>query len=336
MKTFALGCFFLLNASLAFSRQQERSPAQKQDSTYIQSCYHDLVIRAYSANKNNFVRFHDLSEMVRLKYRPNDYFNLGLGFDYKWFGLKLGTKVPFLSRDDDRFGRTSNYGLQSYLYTRKFTIDVLALKTRGYHLDREDGQGLFIPGEERYYQRRDLVTKNLGVNLNYVLNNRKFSYKAAFKQTDIQLKSAGSLVFGGGVHLLKVEADSAFVPSEIGNSYFKTAREQNHLEASTLNANLGYAYSLVPTKNWIITGSYRFSLGLQQNVWHMSGEEADYQTKLSRGDVFQLSAGYFFPRFFIGTSFIRYQQNSRVQYRMLSILNGTNFIEFNISKRIKL
>lgn len=326
----------IVNSWIAVGGEPDSCSTGKVDPDYIKTCYNDLVVRVFSANKNNFIQFHDQNEEVRLKYRPNDYYNLGIGFNYKWFGLKIGTKIPMLSGDDHRYGKTTSFGLQSYIYSRKFTLDILGIKTRGYYLSELEEEGLEIPGLEQYYTRRDLITSNFGINFNYVVNHRRFSYKAAFKQTDIQLKSAGSMIYGGGVYLITVEADSAFVPSEIGNQYFANGRLQNNFEAYTLNANLGYAYSLVPSKNWIITGSYLFSLGLQQNMWHFTGEDTDHQLKFSWSSAFQLSAGHYFPNFYLGASIVRYQQNSKIQYRDISIMNGTNFMEFTMSKRIQL
>ncbi len=306
------------------------------DTSYIQSFYNDLIVRVYSSNQNNFIQLNDLEQDVRLRYQPNDYFNLGVGFNYKWFGINVGTKIPYFSDDDNRFGKSTSLGIQSYLYARKFTVDILALKTKGYYLSLADNHDLAEKGTEIYYQRRDLKTINLGLNMNYVLNHERFSYKAAFKQNELQKKSAGSLIFGGGIYMLNVEADSAFVPREIDDIYFSEWRNLDDFKSITLNANIGYAYSYVPQPNWIITGSYRFSLGLQQNVWHYTGDDDNWQAKLSRSHVFRVSGGHHFPGFYLGASFVRYEQNSSMKTHSLSMLNGTNYTEFTISKRIDL
>ncbi len=330
---FTLLCLFFLTS--AFGRGKEERRSFNLDSTYIKTYYNDLIVRVYSSNKNNFIQFNDLTESVNLKYRPNDYFNLGVGFNYKWFGINIGTKLPLLPSDDDKYGKTSNFGLQSYLYARKFTIDLLALKTRGYYLKTSDLKGILNIPQEGNYIRRDLSTANFGMNINYVLNNRRFSYKAAFKQNELQLKSAGSVIVGGGIYALKVASDLVFVPREIHVKYFSEWRELNQFKSHSLNANVGYAYSWVPIPNWIITGSYRLSLGLQRNVWY-SDETENKRIKMSRSAVVRISAGHHFPAFYFGASFVRYQQNSKMELHSLNILNGTNFTEFTISKRIKL
>ena len=306
------------------------------DTTYIESYYHDLILRVYSANRNNFVHFVDVAGDLDLKYRPNDYFDLGAGVNYKWFGLNVGTRIAGLSDDDHRFGKTTTMGLQSYLYAQKFTLDFMALKTRGYYLHPEEKKpGTPITTDE-YYRRRDLRTRNFGVNLNYVLNNRRFSYKAAFKQNDRQKKSAGSAILGAGVYLLTVRADSAFVPRGISNQYFMDWRELDAFECYSFNGNLEYAYSWVPVKNWITTASYRLSLGMQGNIWSVHDHEEQTQFRLNRSGMVRLSTGYHFHAFYLGITFVRYQQNSNMRMSSIKVLNGTNFTEITVSKRIKL
>ncbi|MEL7585785.1 MAG: DUF4421 domain-containing protein [Prolixibacteraceae bacterium] len=335
MKKLFLSVMCMWIAGQCWSQKKERV-AFDLDTNYVKTYYNDLIVRIYSANRNNFVRFLDTFEDLELKYRPNDYFDLGAGINYKWFGLNVGSKIGKLSNDDERFGKTSTFGLQSYLYARKFTVDIMAMKTRGYYLKLENDDFERQLEPEQYYQRRDIRTKNIGVNLNYVLNYRRFSYKAAFKQNDLQKKSAGSVILGGGVYLLKVSADSALVPREIATNYFTGWRELDAFKTYSINGNVEYAYSWVPLRNWIATGSWRVSLGLQKNIWELGDEGVYRQVKFGRSGMIRLSGGHHFPEFYLGFSYVRYQHNAVMRMNSMKTLNGTNYIEFTVSKRIKL
>jgi len=329
--------FFLLTFSQAYSRDKKPKTAFDLDSSYISTYYDDLIVRIYSSNRNNFIQFSDLSlDNVHWKYRPNDYYEFGVGMNYKWFGLNVGTRLPALPKDDSKYGKTSKFGLQSYLYARKFSVDILAMKTHGYYLSSSNRDFGENASEGTYYKRRDLKTYNFGININYVLNNRKFSYKAAFKQNELQKMSAGSLIFGGGFYYLSVSADSAFIPEVVDPEYFKEWRNLDGFRYYTFNGNIGYAYTYVPHKNWIMTGSFRLSLGLQQDIWYFEDDDRDKQIKLSRSGVLRLSAGHHFPSFYLGVSYVHYQQNSLAESSSMQIMNGTNFTEFAISKRINL
>lgn len=335
MKKFLFVCSFFFLFQQVFSKDKSERAAYAFDPNYIDTYYDDLIVRLYSANRNNFIQFNDLDQEQRLKYRSNDYLTLGAGINYKWFGINLGTKIQPFSNDDRRFGKTTTFGIQTYIYARRFTIDVMAFETKGYYLSGSD-DGLLGNETGEYYQRNNMKTKYYGANLNYIQNYRRFSYKAAFKQNELQKRSAGSLIFGGGFYVLNVDDDQPLIPVEIDADYYRDWRFLKAITSYTFNANLGYAYSWVPHKNWVITGSYRFSLGVQHNIWHVDENPDQSQYKINRSAVVRVSAGHHFPGFYIGASYVRYQQNSSMQINSLDILNGTNFIEFTISKRIKL
>ncbi len=334
-KIWLCGIFYLVGLT-AFSQERKRTTFDL-DTNYVQSYYDDLIVRVYSANRNNFIHFSDQPKELDLKYQPNDYFDIGVGVNYKWFGLNIGTKVTPLSDDDAIYGKTSSLGLQSYLYARKFTVDIMALKTRGYYLDLDNaGMERKLTGGP-YYKRRDLRTKNIGANLNYVLNHRRFSYKAAFKQNELQKRSAGSVIAGGGFYMLTARADSAIVPRGMDQDYFIGWRDLDALKCYGINGNLEYAYSWVPLKNWIGTVAYRLSLGVQHNFWYFDQIKRETQLKMTRGGMFRFSTGHHFPAFYVGFSYVRYhQQNSVMKMNSLKVLNGTNYTEFTISKRFRL
>ncbi len=332
---FGCFCFFLFFRSIA--ENNDHKVAFDLDSTYIDTYYNDLIVRVLSANSNNFIRFCDTSNnYFDLKYRLNDYFNIGIGINYKWFGINIGTKIPLLSSNNDLYGKSSKFGIQSYLYARKFTFDVMAIKNRGYYLSHDDNDLEEEMSPDNYYKRRDIKTYNFAFDLNYVVNNKKFSYKAAFKQNELQKKSAGSMLLGGAIYYLSANADSSFIPSSTDQTYFQGWRTLNGLKCYSINASVGYAYSLVPLKNWIATGSYRLSLGLQRSIWNFEEADTEHQVKLNQSGVLRLSAGYHFPWFYVGFSYVRYQQNPLPEKNSLQVLNGTNYTEITLSRRIRL
>lgn len=336
MKHFLTGFIFLLISFASTGQKVYTEKAFDLDTNYIESYYNDLIVRIVSVKKNNFIQLKDLEQEMRLRYRPNDYFNMGIGLNYKWFGINIGSKIPYFTEDDDRYGKTTNFGIQTYLYGRKFTIDILAQKTRGYYLSLSDYYDFTSGIPPVFYQRRDIETTNLGLSFNYVLNYRRFSYKAAFKQNELQKKSAGSFILGGGIYKLDVKADSAFVPREIDDNYFTEWRNLDNFQNFTLNASVGYAYSFVPHENWILSGSYEFNVGINQNIWKYERNVDDWQGKISWGNTFRVSGGHHFQSFYLGASYIRYSQYSSVKLHSLSMLNGTNYFEFTLSKRIRL
>ncbi|RKD92267.1 DUF4421 family protein [Mangrovibacterium diazotrophicum] len=310
----------------------------KFDSNYIDSYYDDVVVRLYTADKGNHVYFSDRANNIGIRYRSNDSFKLGVGVNYKWFGLKVGADLPFSHSNPDIYGKSSSFGLQSYIIARPFILDVVALRTTGYYLTLHGKNANQFDADASgvYHVNRGLKTSNLGVNFIYVLNSKRFSYKAAFNQTDLQKKSAGSLIWGCGLSSFKIENGEAIIPSEFTEQYFKDWDGLMNFHSYSISGSLGYAYSLVPFKYAILTASTSAKFGVRYNQLAFTDENDISQTKPGLGGEVRLSGGYHFPWFYFGASFVQTQFNSDVRFNSLQIANGTSFLEFTISKRIKL
>jgi len=330
--------FALILASQFVCAQKAKSLIKKRyDSDYIESYYNDLIVRIYNADKGNHVTLNDGGNKLAIKYRSNDSFRLGAGFNYKWFGLKVGAVLPFSDKNTEKFGSTSSFGLQSYIIARPFILDVVALRAKGYYATLHgENADRFQVNDGVFGVMEDLKTSNLGVNFIYVLNSKRFSYKAAFNQTDLQLKSAGSFLLGMGLSSFKIDNEEGIIPSEISDVYFDEWGDLIHFHSNSLYGSFGYAYSLVPFKKAIITASTSVQVGFRYNRMKYVDEGIANQKKAGIGGEVRLSGGYHFPWVYVGASFVQTQFNSDVRFRGLQIANGTSFLEFTVSKRINL
>lgn len=327
----------LVASKFVCAQKTENFKKKRYDSDYIESYYNDLIVRIYNADKGNHVTLNDRENDLGLKYRSNDSFKLGAGLNYKWFGLKIGADLPFSDNNPEKYGNTSSFGLQSYIIARPFILDVVALRTKGYYASLHgENAGQFHSNGDVYSLMSDLRTSNLGVNFIYVLNSKRFSYKAAFNQTDLQLKSAGSFLWGMGLSSLKIVDDEGIVPHEISTDYFVDWADLIHFHSYSLYGSFGYAYSWVPFPKAIITASSSVQIGFRYNRMKYVDEGVAIQRKPGIGGEIRLSGGYHFPWFYVGASFVQTQFNSDVRFRGLQIANGTSFLEFTVSKRIKL
>lgn len=329
----------LILACLFFGGVQGRNYRKlleaKKDSNFIETYYKDLIIRLYSGEKTHSIELDDLNLPYRLRYQPNGYFNLGTGIYFRSFGISLATKVPLFMNSELRHGETKRFGIQSYMYSGRFAVDVLASFLRGYYLSKSYNH---LPGFDKGtdYQRPDMASTNVGLSVNYIFNYSRFSYRAAFSDTERQRKSAGSLIAGGSFFSYQTEADSSFVPRGIDQKYFLKSRDISESGVLAFNVNLGYAYSLVFLKNGIFTVSYILGSGVQENS--IGGELAsDFNRwRYSFNHSSRIGIGYRFNRYYARMSIIRSNQYTSLKYNDISIWNGTNFIQFSIGKRISL
>ncbi len=305
------------------------------DTNYIESYRDDLIVRLYSSNKINYFRLKDTEQDIGLKFRPNDFYNLGIGFNYRSFGVNIGTQFPFSTRDEEEIGRTSTFGLQSYVYRRKFTIDLLAKSTRGYFLNDSEE---YLPGYEDSdfeYNRRDIHTQNFGLNVNYIFNNERFSHRAAFKQVEKQKLSAGTLLAGIGLYSFLTSADSAIVPREINPDDFIKNRDFKGSLAFSVNLNVGYAYSWVFANNWLLTGSYILSGGVEHLRFRYVDQGTIQKLRPNFNSQFRVALSYQCERYMVGLSLVEFVHGSSLVKQDMSITNGSEFIRITVSHRIK-
>lgn len=335
MKAALVGILFLVFNISAFGKSIYDLLKVNKDSTYIESYYNDLIVRIYSGEKTQSLDLNDLNNPYRLQYLPNGYFNVGVGVNYRSFGLSLATKIPLFQNKDFRKGETKRFGIQSYIYTSKFSVDLLTSFSKGYYL-KNSFQHLKSFSKEFEYQRPDISSANIGVSINYIFNNTRFSYKAAFNDTEKQKRNAGSFIAGGSVLSYRTKADSAFVPRGIENTYFLKSRDISKSGVLAFNANGGYAYSLVFLRNGIVTLSYILGAGMQNNKLDRTSQNGINNWRFSFNQTGRFGIGYRFKSYSARVTIIRSTQYTSLKYDDLRITNGTDFIQLSIGKRLSL
>jgi hypothetical protein len=145
----------------------------KKDTNYIESYYNDLIIRLYSGEKTHSLDLSDLNSPYHLKYLPNGYYNLGAGVNFRSFGLSLATKVPIFQNSEMKHGETRRFGIQSYIYSSKFTVDLLTSFLSGYYLVNSASH-LASYTKDKDYQRSDISSANIGISVTTFLITRVF------------------------------------------------------------------------------------------------------------------------------------------------------------------
>ncbi len=332
-RTWLIVILFLIFQFSAEAKSLKNFLEVRKDSNFIESYFNDLIFRLYSGEKTHSLELSDLNNPYRLKYLPNGYFNIGAGVNFRSFGLSLATKIPVFQNSENKHGETKRFGVQSYLYTGKFSIDLLTSFLKGYYLNNSFSHlDSYSKGKE--YQRPDISSANIGITVNYIFNNSKFSFKAAFNDTERQKRSAGSLIAGGSLFSYQTKADSSIVPREIDSAFFLKSRDIAKSGVLAFNANLGYAYSLVFLQNGIFTLSYILGSGMQDNSFDREFVNEINRWRFSMNHTGRIGIGYRFNRYYARFGIIRSTQYTSLKYNDLGIGNGTNFIQFSLGKRI--
>lgn len=254
------------------------------DNTYYIVYPDKLILRLYLSN--NFAPLTiSSSGKEDLNYKTNSKVGLGAGFTYKAVTINLSYGFNFLNPSNGR-GNTKGLDLQIHLYPKKWAIDVIGAFLKGYYLDPKDLNGL---GLSNYYQRPDINRSIVGLAIYRVANSNKFSYRAAFNQKDWQTKSAGSLLYGAEAYYGIVKADSTLVPSWANSDYGQAGI--NKINFFNIGPGIGYAYTLVLSNHFFLTGSLIVSAHL--NISQEENNDATQtKIKLLPGGNYKAGFGY--------------------------------------------
>lgn len=244
------------------------------DSSYIQPYDHELSIKPHVYYKYTSIT-HEIDDDNELTYMPNSPVSLGLGVTYKNYSLSGGYGFGFM-RDKER-GNTKSLDFQYHYYGRKFIADIFFQRYKGFYTEEKD---------EVYEIYPDIKVVQYGVHGQYVFNNKKFSYRAAFNQSEKQLKSAGSWQLGGGIYYNEIRSDSTLYLNE-----YKSLRNYQ------FSISGGYVYNWVINKNFFLSGGV--SVGANLGIENTS----DFKKVIISPSVFpRISAGYNADDWSIGLS----------------------------------
>ncbi len=113
----------------------------------------------------------------------NDY--LGIGITYKWLDGDLSFSLPGTTYLKEERSNLTQYKLGLSYTPRKIAF-------RGYF---QDSKGVVLSGSENEFQTAPSLHEiKLGLQITYLFNASKYSYRASLYQSEFQLKTAGSFM----------------------------------------------------------------------------------------------------------------------------------------------
>ncbi|AGA76956.1 hypothetical protein Echvi_0679 [Echinicola vietnamensis DSM 17526] len=268
----------------------------KNDTTYFERFPEMVTGRFYLSRKYTGLNIKDrLGETPLLRYRPNSTLNMGVGASYNVFTLNLALGFGFLNPEIGK-GDTKYLDAQVHAYPDKWAIDGFLQIYNGYHLASE---GQFAPASQAYYYRQDIKVREVGASVKYVFNGEKFSYKAAFLQTEWQKKSAGTFLVGAEIYGGLAKGDSSFIPKK---AMLDPSRDFNKLFFMEFGPNIGYAYTLVIAKHYFIMGAASGNLGL--GFTNQYGLEKSTNWSVNANYLLKASTGYNSKRWAVNANYV--------------------------------
>lgn len=224
----------------------------KKDTIVSEDHYTNLnnqfILRFFGLYKSNIVDIQSKDKTAR--FRPNGTFSMGVGFNYKFLSLGFSYGVPKSKTNNEKYGTTQRLDAQFSIFSKAFGLDGFLQAYKGYYLSNPGDFGEW--DKDKFPQLPDMRVLTLGINAFYLLNNKKFSYRAAFVGNQVQNKSAGSIAVGLFGTLDQLKTDNGFLPPEMEDST-GIKFDLKSFEALTIGISAGYMYTFVLGKGFFIS-----------------------------------------------------------------------------------
>ena len=224
--------------------------AQQKDTLYVQEYPHKWWVKFFVPNKMLTIQHEGIS------YNPTYPQNIGIGLGLrKIIGMNLLLSFSLFPLKTDTGLSSHITDFQMHKYGKKILLDGYYQDYRGFFT--QEGRPL---EKKKYTLFPDLAVKRWGIDGTYVLRHKKLSLRAAFEQSERQLKSAGSLLFGAGIYYHKLLPDMALqetIPTAFDNYQ--------------VGANIGYAYSWVVSPSWLMAGMVSAGLNFGNHSQALAG-----------------------------------------------------------------
>lgn len=307
------------------------------DTAYIEDHTEDITFRLYGSRKYTKYDIIDRKTKTDVLYRPNTPFNIGFGANYRFVGLNLGFNLPFINQHNDKYGKTKYLDLQSHVYLRKIVVDFYGQYYKGYYVaNPEKVFGKAFAAQNPYPQRPDIRNIDFGLNVGYIFNDKRFSYRAPNLQNEYQKKSAGSLIVGGEMFLAGIKGDSSLVPSNMADTAF--LRDEHYYKTGiySLAANVGYAYTFVLHQHFFLSLSLTGGLGGNITTLYMENGDISRKVGLQFSNTVRASLGYNSSRYFAGVHYVGMNTRSGMSIPHTYQTFGTGNFRVSLVRRFAL
>jgi len=270
-----------------------------------------------------------------ITFKPNNSYSFGLGLYVFELGFELAFAIPLDDKSISRFGDSEARDIQLNILGKKWGLDAFYQKYTGFYVTDASVE---IPPESPYPQRRDIISRNIGLTGNYVFNNQRFSFRSAYNFSERQLFSKGSALLSSSLSTFKLSADSAII-NDSQKALFGQNAAFTKLRYTTLSIAPGYTYSIV-FKSFFLNGTLSVGPAHHWISYRREGESDSYETAINSFVAARISLGYNGERLFGGISFLT--QGSNVKFEdvrfsnnngSFKILLGYRFGEFGFLKK---
>lgn len=232
------------------------------DTNYVEPQRYNFAAMIQNTNTYEVYRLSS-SDGMNVVFAPKPRIKVGPYFGWRWIFLGYTLDVAHIKES----GRNQDFNLS--LYSNQIGVDLFYRRTGDNYKIKEIDVGRQYDTEGLKDLPFDGIEASIkGFNLYYIFNDRKFSYPAAYSQSTVQRRSAGSFMAGIGYTRHGLNMDwmklSAIIKQHTGytapNGLDANRNLPPHIDYTDYSISGGYAYNWVPMRNLLIDAS--LSIGL--------------------------------------------------------------------------
>lgn len=312
------------------------------DTNYIEPQHYNYAVMLQ--NTNTYEVYHLRNESGQeVVFAPRPSYKVGPYFGWRWIFLGYTFDITHFS------GAEGKQDFNLSLYSNQIGVDLFYRKSgTSYRVRRLDLGGNYNTDALRGAQFDGFRTSVKGGNLYYIFNHKKFSYPAAYSQSTVQRRSAGSFIAGIGytMHQLNIdwEAFETLARERLSTRYTEavldTAMMSSSVNYTDYSLSGGYAYNWVFAHNWLFdisvqTGlSYKRSTGDTQTSVSGFLRKFDFKN-INLDGILRMGIVWNNTKWFAGANTILHAYNyKKSQFSTNNIFGSVNFyVGYNFGKR---
>lgn len=312
----------------------------KVDTNYIEPQKYNYAFMLQNTNTIEAYRFNSKSNQSIL-LTPTPSKRIGPYFGWRWIFLGYTFDISHL------WNKSNKQEFNLSLYSSLLGVDLF------YKITGNDYKIKRINLGDKY---KNMQFNNLafdgfkattkGINLYYIFNHNKFSYPAAFSQSTIQRRSAGSPLLGVGfsMHTIGVDWNKLELLMQQTFPYQHTNLIDESMKVKTVeytdfSITGGYAYNWAFTRNWLLSSSLSIGVAYKSTQTNIKDENKNNKLvsshQFNTDGILRLGLVWNNMKYYAGASAVFYGYNySKEQVSINNVFGNINiYVGFNFNRK---
>ncbi len=260
-----------------------------------------------------------INQLGTLNYRNNIKPFIGIGFNYKWGSLRIGSLINYNLKGLENFGSTKIFKIGTEFFYKRFLFDLSFYRLKGYTLVDNSN---FTTNQFNIYD--DITFQSSALNTWFFIN-KNFSHHALKGIKQAVKKNNWSLYFKNTNGYTSIQNNASIIPSDLNNSK-SISYDFTKINAFEMGLLFGVATAIKFKHNFQLGSMFGYGGVLIDRSLNTGQHNKNWIGLSSRYD-FHIYGGYNKKNFFLmnyldleqrNIQFTNFEVNSRlISYRLV-------------------